>query len=82
MNQAPSNLDKITIPILFIAGEKDLQDPADDIHRAYEKVSSTDKQFMSFSNYSHMDLLLGDDADKLIFSKITQWLENREKPRN
>ena len=71
------NLDKITVPILFIAGEKDPQDPADGIYQAYENVSSTDKQFMSFSNHSHMDILLGDDADELIFPNILNWLENR-----
>ena len=72
------NLDEITVPILFIAGEEDTQDPSDDIYRAYQCVSSTEKTFYSFPKHSHLDLLLGDDADELIFPKITQWLENRE----
>jgi len=75
-----ANLNKITVPILFIAGDNDPQDPSVDIHRAYENVSSTIKEFHSFPKHSHLDLLLGDDASTLIFPVITNWLNLRISP--
>lgn len=76
-----AHLKDITVPILFIAGEEDPQDPADDIYKAYTIVSSTEKTFYSFPKHSHLDLLLGDDVDELIFPKITGWLKKRENKR-
>ncbi|RLF42438.1 MAG: hypothetical protein DRN12_00210 [Thermoplasmata archaeon] len=71
------NLDKITVPILLIAGEEDPQDPADDIYRAYQSVGSYDKTFYSFPKHSHLDILLGDDAVNLVFPVIGNWLDER-----
>jgi len=70
------NLHKITVPILFIAGEKDPQDPSTGIYRAYENVSSTRKEFQSFPNHSHLDLLLADDASSVIFPLIISWMNS------
>jgi len=72
-----ANLNKITVPILFIAGDNDTQDPSIGIHKAYENVTSTIKEFQSFPKHSHLDLLLGDDASTLIFPVITNWLNLR-----
>ena len=68
------NLNKITAPILFIAGENDTQDPSIDIYRAYQNVSSINKEFYSFPKHSHMDLLLGENSSKLIFPKIDTFM--------
>ena len=70
------NLNKITVPILFIAGDNDTQDPKQGILNAYENVSSTIKEFYSFPKHSHLDLLLGENADELIFPKITMFMDN------
>jgi len=72
-----AHLEDINVPILFIAGDEDPQDPADNIYKGYENVSSTDKTFYNFSEHSHLDLLLGEDADELIFTKINSWLQDR-----
>jgi len=70
------NLDKITIPFFAIAGDKDLvQDPKEDMYKAFEMISSEEKKFMSFANYSHCDLLLGDNANIQIFTHINSWLD-------
>ena len=68
------NLSKITIPILFIAGDEDPQDPKESIYKAYENVSSCNKEFYSFAEYSHMDLLMGKKAKDLIFPKIHDFM--------
>jgi len=70
------NLDKITVPILFIAGDNDTQDPSQGIYSAYGNVSSNIKEFYSFPDHSHMDLLLGDNASTLIFPEITLFMDN------
>jgi pimeloyl-ACP methyl ester carboxylesterase len=69
------NLYKITVPILFIAGDEDPQDPADGIYSAFENVSSVDKEFYSFPEHSHMDLIMGDDASSLVFPKIDAFMK-------
>jgi len=73
-----ANLDKITVPIIFLAGENDTQDPSDDIYRAFENVSSNEKQFFSFTNHSHMDLLWGRYSYNIIFPKIEKFCEKIE----
>lgn len=75
------NLDKITVPILFIAGDNDTQDPSTGIYSAYENVSSAIKEFHSFPKHSHLDLLLGDDASTLIFPVIINWMNSRMPPK-
>ena len=72
-----TNLYKITIPILFIAGDNDPQDPSIDVYRGFQNVSSTIKEFHSFPKHSHLDLLLGDDASSIIFPLISQWMNSR-----
>lgn len=71
------HLRDITVPICFIAGDKDPQDPALGIYHAYENVSSKDKTYLCFPDHSHLDLLLGEDASILIFPMINGWLEER-----
>ena len=72
-----AHLSQITVPILFIAGDEDLQDPKEDIYRAYMNVGSIDKTFYSFPYHSHMDILLGKNASKLIFPLIKNWMNER-----
>lgn len=73
-----ANLEKITVPILFISGEKDPQDPAEYIYQAYENVSSSEKQYYCFKDHSHMDLLFAEDCNTHIFPKIHDWLQKQE----
>ena len=71
------NLDKITVPFFAVAGDQDrLQDPKEGMYKGYQRVSSEEKQFMSVANYSHCDLLLGDNADEDIFVHIVNWIES------
>lgn len=78
------NLSKITVPILFIAGDNDTQDPSNgtfSIHAAYENVSSQMKNFTNFSRCSHLDLLLGDSAGTTVFRTIADWLSALPKAK-
>lgn len=73
------NLNKIYVPFLAISGEKDIyQDPPKDMYMAFENISSTNKDFFCYSNYSHCDLLLGDKCKDLIFPTISNWMKGFE----
>ena len=69
------NLKRITVPFLAIAGDEDPQDPVGDVFETYVKVNSEYKRFLHYPKHSHMDLLLGDNADTLIFPDIVDWLD-------
>jgi pimeloyl-ACP methyl ester carboxylesterase len=72
---------KITTPMLFIAGNKDLLAPPPSVKDAYEAVASSDKKLVIASrgqaldaNYGHLDLVLGRNAPKDIFPLVVDWL--------
>ena len=73
-----SNLKKIQVPCLAVAGDEDLVDPAGDMFATYIKIGSEGKKFLHYPNYAHMDLLLGDNASLDIFPEITCWLSSFE----
>jgi len=70
------NLKLITVPFLAIAGDEDPQDPVGGIFETYVKVNSKSKIFLNYPKHSHIDLLLGENADTLIFSEINNWLSS------
>ena len=70
-------LSDITVPFLAIAGDKDLvQDPPNDMLKTFQNISSKKKEFHIYADYSHCDLLLGDNASTLIFPDIINWLNS------
>ncbi len=70
-----AHLGDIKVPFLAIAGDKDTSDPMVDIYDCYQRVGSTMKTFVNVSNYGHMDIILGDDANVRVFPHIITWLE-------
>jgi pimeloyl-ACP methyl ester carboxylesterase len=81
-------MEKITTPTLFIAGNKDLLAPPPSVKDAHDLVASTDKRFVVASrgsaldaNYGHMDLVVGRGAPKDIFPLVVEWLSaHAEQP--
>jgi pimeloyl-ACP methyl ester carboxylesterase len=69
-----ANLNKITAPLLAIAGSVDKEDPADDVNKTVENVSSIIKKFINIKDHAHADLLLSDKASILVYPEITKWL--------
>ena len=60
------HLERVTTPILIIAGSKDGLTPARDLEHVYERIASRDKAFRVIGkehgfahDYSHADLVLG-----------------------
>ncbi len=76
------HLERITTPILIIAGSKDGLTPPRDLERVYERVQSHDKIFQIIGkqqgfarDYSHADLILGLHAPDDVYPVILNWLE-------
>ncbi|GIW43651.1 MAG: hydrolase [Candidatus Binatia bacterium] len=76
------HLERITTPILIIAGSHDGLTPVEDLRTVYERVRSKDKAFVvigkktgATNNYAHADLILGLHAPVDVYPVICRWLE-------
>lgn len=77
-----ADLEKITLPMLFMVGRGDQTGPSGSVKHAYERVSSKDKTFImagkpeGFSfDYRHVDILIGRRSREEIYPLIADWLK-------
>jgi pimeloyl-ACP methyl ester carboxylesterase len=68
------NMPRITLPILFITGEKDYS-PAGVKSSGYDLVSSQMRKFVNLPGYGHIDLLIGSTVEKDVFQLISDWIK-------
>jgi len=76
------NLEKITTPLLLVAGGGDRLAPPWRMKFVYDAISSTNRKFVKFSkengnlaDYGHTDLLLSTNAQQEVIPTIADWLE-------
>ena len=76
------HLERITTPILIIAGSKDELTPVRDLERVYKRIAAPDKAFRVIGkeqgfahDYSHADLVLGLNAPNEVYPVVFEWLE-------
>ena len=76
------HLERITTPILIIAGGKDGLTPPRDLEHVYQRISARDKAFRVIGtdhgcahDYSHADLILGLHAPDDVYPVIVDWLD-------
>jgi pimeloyl-ACP methyl ester carboxylesterase len=81
------HLERITTPILIIAGSHDGLTPPRDLEQVYKRVGSPDKGFRIIGkdygfahNYGHADLILGLHAPTDVYPVIHDWLEAHRLP--
>lgn len=83
------HLERITTPILILAGGRDDLTPVRDLQRVFDRIASRDKVFRVVDkkhgfahDYSHADLVLGLHAPDDVYPVIFEWLEahRRQKP--
>lgn len=77
------HLDQVTLPLMVMAGGRDLQRPADATRAAFERFGSLDKSFVQadvasgFSfDFGHDDLVAGKASPTEIFPRIRAWLDD------
>ena len=80
------HLERVTTPILIIAGSKDGLTPARDLERVYQRVASRDKAFRIIGkahgfahDYSHADLVLGLHAPDDVYPVVLEWLDAQRR---
>lgn len=71
------NLKNITVPVIFIGGKQDESDKIEDIAETFNYFGSSDKEIHILNEYGHVDLLLGEDAEKEVYQLISNWLDKR-----
>ena len=72
------HLKRITLPILFIAGELDKLANKDNIKvRVFKKIGSGDRKFVVFKGFGHVDLCMGKRVER-VFNLILRWLRLHE----
>jgi poly(3-hydroxyalkanoate) synthetase len=83
-----SELCRITVPSLFLAGPRDALASPDAVKDTHDAVGAVDKQFVLFSraqgmtvNYGHFDLVVGQKAPTEVFPVISAWLGSVEQRR-
>jgi pimeloyl-ACP methyl ester carboxylesterase len=76
------HLERITAPILIIAGGCDRLTPVRDLEYVHRRIGSADKAFRVIGrqqgdarDYSHADLILGLHAPDDVYPIVLQWLE-------
>lgn len=70
------NLSKIKVPVLLIAGSKDVSDKAEDVEKTFDLIGSESKTLHIIPGYGHLDLLLGKDSERDVYTKIKDWLND------
>ena len=74
------NLSKINVPVLLIAGSKDLSDSAENIQKTFDMIGSGNKTLYIIPDYGHVDLLLGKNVEVDVYIKIKDWLDGLNLP--
>ena len=76
------HLERITTPIMIVAGSHDGLTPARHLKQVYRRIASPDKAFRIIGkehgaahNYSHADLILGRHAPDDVYPVVLEWLE-------
>jgi pimeloyl-ACP methyl ester carboxylesterase len=77
------HLERITRPILIIAGSHDGLTPSRDLQNVFDRIASTDKEFRVVGkqsgfahDYSHADLVLGLHAPTDVYPMVRDWLDS------
>ena len=82
------HLERISTPILIIAGSKDGLTPPRDLEHVYQRIGARDKAFRIIGkedgfprDYSHADLILGLHAPTDVYPVILRWLDEHRAAR-
>jgi len=73
----------LTIPILFVNGDRDLGASPEAVQEAYDKAGSSDKIFKIFGeekpglHFGHIDLICGKEAPEIVWPYILNWMNAR-----
>jgi polyhydroxyalkanoate synthase len=80
-------IDRVQTPTLFLVGALDNMATVGAVKWTYNRVGSSDKQFMMFgringklADYGHDDLIIGRHAQEDVYPHILRWLRRHSRP--
>ena len=80
-----TGLNRLTIPILVVAGMADNLCPPQNVMPVYDSVPSHDKTLRIFArangdsfDYGHVDLTIGDTAQAEVYPELETWMRRRQ----
>lgn len=85
-----AHLETLSVPLLVVAGRRDVVAPPDRVRPFFDAAGSPDKRWVLagrddgfLSDYGHLDLTLGTHAPAEIYPLVAAWLrEHRREPQN
>jgi hypothetical protein len=69
-----ANMSLITLPLLFLTGDRDYSPNAVDRY-GYQAVSSEKKSYVRLPEYGHTDLLMGSSAYIDVYPLLADWIK-------
>lgn len=80
-----AGLDRVTTPVLMVAGEADIMADMPSSMRTFNALGSSDKTLMRFgvvdgqvADYGHCDLVWSRHAPREVFPPLIDWLDQRQ----
>jgi pimeloyl-ACP methyl ester carboxylesterase len=65
----------VSLPILFLTGDRDVANPAAIKRYGYERVTSDMKKFVVLSGYGHTDLVMGRNVERDVYPLLSDWIK-------
>jgi len=73
------NMPLITLPMLYVTGDKDFANYVGIKRYGYDRISSSEKGFVNFPGYGHTDLVMGRNVEEEVYPVILDWMREVEK---
>ena len=85
-----AGLQQVTVPMLAVAGEGDVQCPPQACRGLFEQFAASDREFLSLGrgqgfqqDYDHVQMLVSKPAQEEVWPRVRRWLEGeRQAPRH
>ncbi|MBF0099672.1 MAG: alpha/beta hydrolase [Desulfobacterales bacterium] len=83
-----NNIMDLHIPLLFVVGDRDYAVPLTAVQEGFDKAGSTDKTLKVFGDessgihFGHIDLITGQEAPKITWPYMLDWINSRISEKN
>lgn len=70
-----NSMDMISLPVSFVTGDRDPVNHKVVYETGFKVVSSEEKDFRCFPDFSHIDLLMAEESHRTVFPYVADWLD-------
>jgi pimeloyl-ACP methyl ester carboxylesterase len=65
----------LSLPILFLTGDRDFANPAAIKRFGFERIGSDMKKFVDLAGYGHTDLVMGRHVERDVYRLVSDWIK-------